>query len=288
MDTSGLDEHIANAGQNPVALVDTQLNPFALPPLKKPRHSVTTKNRPPILASSGPSQLKPAGPEPSAQMVPSGKHVEPAVRFSDNVQVYREGYRNPSAKANVGPASARITGSLAGYKRLRPQSDDETSDLEGELKVMDTPTSSQQELDTSHAMSDSDVEVVDGPSTKFQSLSIKCSGSLSSSPIPIQRTKTNSVARASRASQKPGSTRPVQPPKLINCGSENVPLQSKAIPRAVLNENCSTFYGEMGIKDRRRDLRDEMLRLISDTEEARLEVSKEVSMTMIHVYKISI
>ena len=288
MDTSGPDKHMANAGQNPVALVETQLNPFALPPVKKPRHSVTTTNRPPTLGSSAPSELKPAGPEPSAQMVPSGKHVEPAVRFSNNVQVYMEGYRNPSAKANVGPASARITGSLAGYKRLRPQSDDEMSDLEGELKVMDTPTSSQEELDTSHAMSDSSVEIVNGPSTQLQSLSIKRSRTPSPSPIPIQRTKTNSVARASRASKKPGSTRPAQPPKVINSGSENVPLQSKSIPIAAPNEKSSTFYGEMGIEDRRRDLRDEMLRLISDTEEARREVSKEVSMTMIHVYKISI
>jgi hypothetical protein len=44
----------------------------------------------------------------------------------------------------------------------------------------------------------------------------------------------------------------------------------------------------MGIKDWWWDLCDEMLHLISDTEEAQQEVSKEVSMTTIHIYKISI
>ena len=269
-------------GQTGVGLVDAEPNPFALPPLKKARHSVNTST---TVARSGPSRLPAAGHAPSAPQVPSSKTVEPAVRFNEEVQVYpMGGHRNPSAKANVRPAFARMTAPLNSYKRPHPKSDDEMSDVETELNVLDTPTSSQQDLDTSTSLSDSDIEIVDGPAARFQSLSIKRAGSPSSSHISMSRLNKTSGDRAADESQKPRPTPAVQASRLPTRDRQNTPVPSTVIPSALPSNHERNLCDQAGIQSRRRDLRDEMQRLISDTEEARREVSKEVSMPAIHIY----
>jgi len=293
MDVSGLDQYMTEASQNAFASVETQSNPFALPPLKKARHSENVPHHSPVLALSGPSQTLPGARDgPSAQMILPVANVKPMVRFNDDVQVHGMA-RHPTrpAAAKVPRPFARMTATArVGYKRPRANLDDHMSDVEEELRVMDTPTWSQHELESTD---DSDIEIIDGPSTKFETLSIKRS-SPALTEIPAQSSTIQSgdqpsgVSRAFHLTPMPGTTPHLQQPQGSDNRSQDAPVQSAAVPQqpsksTPSHQDSSTFYDRIGIKNRRRDLHDEMQRLISDTEEARREVSKEVSMDMIQI-----
>jgi hypothetical protein len=103
MDISGLDQYMMEASQNAFTSVETQSNPFALPPLKKAQHSENVPHHSPVLALSGPSQTLPGARDgPLAQMILPVGNVKPTVRFNNDVQVHGMA-RHPThpAAANV-------------------------------------------------------------------------------------------------------------------------------------------------------------------------------------------
>jgi hypothetical protein len=141
------------------------------------------------------------------------------------------------------------------------------------------PTSSLHEFQSPDAMSDSNIEIIDGPLTKFQSLSIKCSAP-SLPQIPTESATIQSgdqplgVSQAFHLMPMPSMTPHPQQPKGLDNRLQDAPAKSTALPQKLYHSTPShqdggTFYDHIGIKNRRRDLHDEMQRLISDTEEVR-------------------
>jgi hypothetical protein len=258
-------------------------NPFALP-----QH----KTRRPV--NDGPAAQAHLG---------KGKQ---AVRFSDRVEVQSPAAPSetsrPSRPFSIMTPSNRRSRPHDAQKRPRLEEDDPISDIEEDLAVMDTPTSSQQELVGDQVMADSDeVEFVepvdmvkdhvmanedDDDEVEFVETAIPQKPSLSSSrshrnatpDIPIDRL---SVAGTDHPTSRPSATHVSRttivlpslppPPPLQSLPHENrIHLQEQRRPGSP-----SDIRRHMN--SRRQDMYAEIQQILTDTEEARREVMAAVS-----------
>lgn len=270
--------HTSTIGQDSSVRPDLQSNPFALPPSKKrralndgPQHS-----GPPVHADA--EEPQPALKAEASRAAPT-KAMKPTVRFSDMVQGQGAVAGSaPSTTLRPRPPVPAMTPTYRNYiKRPRPDEEDPISDIEEELQVMDTPTSSQQDLIQDHEMED-DIEYVHPPLPRKAFPPSNPPAREMSPDIPIDRLSvaaTHHSAQANTPSHVFGGT--------TDSSSRQYPLPTQTAP-LMYTDDLDTRYRPGSpsdirnqINSKRRDIHAEIQQLITETETTQREVIKEVS-----------
>jgi hypothetical protein len=285
----GNDRRPITAGEEPIVRPERQSNPFALPLSKKRRalDDETMDCTTPTLAQEG--ERQPAANNPAGHAVPK-RIIKPTVRFSDRVQVQPAvAHTATSTKSKPHLPFAAMTPTYGNYrKRLRAEEEDPISDVEEDLQVMDTPTSSQQGLGRDHEMEDDEVEIVNIRLPGESSGPSNHRGREVSPDIPIDRlsvegthhsTQTTSPSYVWRGTSKSSGVQ--------------YPLPAQTIPLTFRNDVHARYQPgspseiRKQINSKRRDMHAEIQQLIADTEDTRQEVVKEVSSPRVWFLNVS-
>jgi hypothetical protein len=159
-------------------------------------------------------------------------------------------------------------------KRLRAEEEDPISDVEEDLQVMDTPTSSQQGLVRDHEMEDDEVEIVNFrlPGELFGSSNHR--GHEVSPDIPLDQLSVEATH----------STQTTTPSHVwrgtANSSGVQYPLPAQTIPLTYRNDVDARYQPgspseiRKQINSKRRNMHAEIQQLIADTEDTWQEVVK--------------
>jgi hypothetical protein len=277
----GNDWRPVKAGEEPIVHPELQSNPFALPPSKKQRalDDETMDCTTPALAQTG--ECQPAANTPAAHAVPK-RIMKPTVRFSDRVQVQPAvAHTATSTKFKPCLPFAAMTPTYGSYrKRLQAEEEDPISDVEEDLQVMDTPTSSQQGLVRDHEMEDDEVEIVNFglPGESFGP-----SNHCGCKVLPDILIDQLSVETTHHSTQTTTPSHVWQ--GTANLSGVQYPLPAQTIPLTYRNNIDARYQPgspseiRKQINSKRHDMHAEIQQLIADTEDTRQEVVnlKEVS-----------